>query len=43
VFVAACRALGAPVATGVFRADMELALVNDGPITLMLEVEHTRE
>ena len=30
--------LGARVATGRFGADMEVALVNDGPVTLMLEV-----
>jgi D-tyrosyl-tRNA(Tyr) deacylase len=30
-------ALGVPVATGRFRADMQVALVNDGPVTLMLE------
>lgn len=29
--------LGAPVARGVFGADMQLSLVNDGPVTLMLE------
>jgi len=29
---------GAPVATGVFGADMQVALTNDGPMTLMLEV-----
>lgn len=38
-FVAALRALGATVATGRFRAEMHVALVNDGPVTLMLEVE----
>jgi D-tyrosyl-tRNA(Tyr) deacylase len=32
------RALGATVATGRFGADMQLALVNDGPVTLILEV-----
>lgn len=30
-------AAGTPVRTGVFGADMALALVNDGPVTLMLE------
>jgi D-tyrosyl-tRNA(Tyr) deacylase len=30
-------ALGVPVATGRFRAHMQVALVNDGPVTLMLE------
>ena len=29
--------LGAPVARGVFGADMRVASVNDGPITLILE------
>ena len=32
------RASGATVATGRFRADMAVSLVNDGPITLMVEV-----
>ena len=37
-YVAALRALGATVATGRFRADMEVELVNDGPVTVMVEV-----
>ena len=39
-FVAACRdALGDPgrVATGRFGADMQVSLVNDGPVTFLLE------
>jgi D-aminoacyl-tRNA deacylase len=36
--VAELRRLGAHVETGVFGADMKVALVNDGPITLILEV-----
>jgi D-tyrosyl-tRNA(Tyr) deacylase len=32
------RAPGVPVETGVFGARMELELVNDGPVTLVLEV-----
>jgi D-tyrosyl-tRNA(Tyr) deacylase len=31
------RARGLPVATGVFRAHMELELINDGPVTLLLD------
>ena len=31
-----CRAQGFPVETGVFGADMEVSLVNDGPFTLVL-------
>ncbi|MBZ5588153.1 MAG: D-tyrosyl-tRNA(Tyr) deacylase [Acidobacteriia bacterium] len=33
--VAALRALGARVATGVFRAEMQVELVNDGPVTFV--------
>jgi D-aminoacyl-tRNA deacylase len=36
-FVAAVEAAGVRVATGVFQAHMQVALVNDGPVTLMLE------
>jgi len=36
--VAELRHLGATVATGRFRADMAVELVNDGPVTLLLEV-----
>ncbi|MBO0889460.1 MAG: D-tyrosyl-tRNA(Tyr) deacylase [Acidothermales bacterium] len=32
------RRLGATVATGVFGADMRVALVNDGPVTLIVDV-----
>jgi len=31
------RALGANVATGVFGADMQVELINDGPITLIID------
>jgi D-aminoacyl-tRNA deacylase len=37
-FVAALRDLGASVETGVFGADMQVELVNDGPVTLIVEV-----
>ena len=36
--VARLRALGAEVATGRFRTEMAVELVNDGPVTLILEV-----
>ena len=36
--VSALRALGARVETGVFGADMKVSLVNDGPVTLVIEV-----
>jgi len=35
---AALGALGVPVATGRFGADMQVALINDGPVTIALEV-----
>ena len=37
VFVRELGALGISVATGRFGADMQVALVNDGPVTLLLE------
>jgi D-tyrosyl-tRNA(Tyr) deacylase len=36
--VAELRALGAPVRTGVFGADMRVELVNDRPVTLVLDI-----
>lgn len=30
-------ALGQPVPTGVFGADMQVSLINDGPVTLLLD------
>jgi D-aminoacyl-tRNA deacylase len=36
-FVTALRSLGLSVETGRFGAMMEVALVNDGPVTLLLE------
>lgn len=37
-FVAAVEALtGRPVATGEFGADMQVALVNDGPVTIWMD------
>lgn len=33
----ALRGLGLTVGTGVFRADMKVSLVNDGPVTLWLD------
>jgi D-tyrosyl-tRNA(Tyr) deacylase len=37
LFVALLRERVGTVATGVFGADMQVALVNDGPVTLWLE------
>ena len=33
----ALRARGVPTETGVFRADMRVALVNDGPVTILID------
>jgi D-tyrosyl-tRNA(Tyr) deacylase len=35
--VAALRELGASVETGIFGADMQVELINDGPVTLIVE------
>ncbi|HEY1190514.1 MAG TPA: D-aminoacyl-tRNA deacylase [Gemmata sp.] len=36
--VTALKMLGVPVATGQFGADMQVELVNDGPVTFVLDV-----
>ncbi|MCF6356927.1 MAG: D-aminoacyl-tRNA deacylase, partial [Draconibacterium sp.] len=36
-FVGRLRRLGVPVQTGRFRTDMAVDLVNDGPVTIMLD------
>jgi D-tyrosyl-tRNA(Tyr) deacylase len=38
-FAAALAERGVPVARGVFGAHMEVALVNDGPVTLVLDAD----
>ena len=38
VFAEALRGLGAHVETGVFGANMQVELVNDGPVTVFLEL-----
>ncbi|GFO62712.1 D-aminoacyl-tRNA deacylase [Geomonas paludis] len=34
--------LGVPVQSGIFQADMEVSLVNDGPVTFVLETPPNR-
>jgi D-tyrosyl-tRNA(Tyr) deacylase len=41
-FVARLREMGHPVETGVFQAMMDVELVNDGPVTLIVETQGTR-
>ena len=36
-FIDSVKALGVPVATGRFGADMKVELVNDGPVTLIVD------
>ena len=36
-YAEALRALGVPVQTGVFRANMQVEIHNDGPVTILLE------
>jgi D-tyrosyl-tRNA(Tyr) deacylase len=36
-YAAALRGRGLNVATGVFRAEMQVHLINDGPVTLLLD------
>ena len=38
-FVAALRRLGVHVETGVFQAMMEVELVNDGPVTVLVDTD----
>ena len=40
-FCTELRSLGVPVETGVFGARMEVELVNDGPVTIILDVGST--
>jgi len=34
-----CVLLEKPIATGIFGADMKVALVNDGPVTIVMDTE----
>ena len=40
-FVRSMRAFGVAVETGVFQAQMQVELVNDGPVTILLDSEKT--
>lgn len=42
-FAQQLRKLQLPVETGVFGADMQVSLVNDGPVTLLLEHQYGAE
>lgn len=36
-FVGKCRGFGLPVETGRFQTDMQVSLVNDGPVTILID------
>ena len=36
-FIEACREINVPVQTGIFQAEMAVELVNDGPVTILLD------
>jgi D-tyrosyl-tRNA(Tyr) deacylase len=38
-FVFELRNLGIPTQTGIFGADMQVSLINDGPVTVILDVD----
>ncbi len=40
-FVARLQTSGLRIATGVFQADMDVALVNDGPVTILIDSRRT--
>lgn len=41
-FLARCRVSGIPVKTGEFGADMKVELLNDGPVTILMDTEEMR-
>ena len=42
-FLDHCRASGLPVQSGEFGADMQVELVNDGPVTILLDTDEMRK
>ena len=42
-FMETLRSLGAPVQAGIFGADMKVSLLNDGPVTLLIEKGEDRQ
>jgi D-tyrosyl-tRNA(Tyr) deacylase len=36
-FIEACHGINVPVQTGIFQAEMAVELVNDGPVTILLD------
>ena len=42
-FLKECESLGFPPQHGIFGADMQVASVNDGPVTLILDTKQLQE
>ena len=42
-FVQHCRATGLPVETGEFGADMQVELINDGPVTIWMDTDEMKK
>ena len=42
-FCERCRSAGLTVAEGVFAADMKVALINDGPVTIVLDSRESKK
>ena len=40
-FIARCQALDVPTETGVFGANMQVSLINNGPVTLLIDSKKT--
>lgn len=41
-FIEQCKASGLPVETGIFGADMQVSLINDGPVTIWMDTAEMR-
>lgn len=42
-FIEACKSLEVPVQTGIFGADMKVDLLNDGPVTLIIDTADSKK
>ena len=42
LFVEQCRSAGVPVQTGVFQAEMQVYMVNEGPVTILYDTDNLR-
>lgn len=42
-FISTCKSLDVPVQTGIFGADMKVDLLNDGPVTLIIDTNDLKK